>query len=88
VGTLSAAQEHQSFPSIVQYYTFNEGWGQYDTQRIVQFAHAQDPSRLWGPTSGWVDPQDQTFGLGSVFEHYSGYVSGSLQLLLDTSMIT
>ena len=72
---MSVAQEHQSFPSIVQYYTFNEGWGQYDKQRIVQFAHALDPSRLWGPTSGWVDPQDQTFGLGSVFEHYSGYVS-------------
>ena len=68
-------QEHYSFPSIVQMYTFNEGWGQYDTQKVVQFAHALNPSILWGPASGWVDPQDETFGYGSLYEHYTGYVS-------------
>lgn len=72
-----AVQEHQSFPSVVVEYTFNEGWGQYDTQAVVQFAQQKDPSRLWGPASGWEDPQDQTFGHGAVYEHYKGYVRSS-----------
>ena len=71
------AQEHLSFPSIIQYYTFNEGWGQYDTQKVVQAAHSQDPSRLWGAASGWVDPQDITADKGAKYQHYTGYVRGS-----------
>lgn len=71
-------QDHHSFPSIVQYYAFNEGWGQYDTQRIVQMGHVLDPTRLWGPTSGWVDPQDATASQGSDYEHYTGYVRSTL----------
>lgn len=55
--------------------TFNEGWGQYDTQKVVKFAHALNPSILWDAASGWVDPQDETFGYGSLYQHYTGYVS-------------
>ncbi|CAL8469103.1 g8644 [Coccomyxa elongata] len=53
-------EEHYSNPSIGIYTVFNEGWGQYDTQRIVQEAKALDPSRLWDAASGWIDPQDGT----------------------------
>lgn len=53
-------QEHYSNPSIGIYTVFNEGWGQFDTQRIVQEAKALDPSRLWDAASGWIDPQDGT----------------------------
>jgi hypothetical protein len=34
---------------------FNEGWGQYDTARIVNFIKELDPSRLVNNTSGWAD---------------------------------
>ncbi|EIE19334.1 hypothetical protein COCSUDRAFT_44686 [Coccomyxa subellipsoidea C-169] len=51
-----------------------EGWGQYDTQKVVQAAHSQDPSRLWGAASGWVDPQDITADKGAKYQHYTGYV--------------
>ncbi|EIE19333.1 hypothetical protein COCSUDRAFT_58627 [Coccomyxa subellipsoidea C-169] len=67
-------EEHLSFPSIIQYYTFNEGWGQYDTQKAVQAARSEDPSRLWGATSGWEDPQDITADKGAKYQHYTGYV--------------
>ncbi|BDA43732.1 probable beta-glucuronidase [Coccomyxa sp. Obi] len=67
-------EEHYSNPSIVQMETFNEGWGQYDTQKVVQFAHSLNPSILWDPASGWVDPQDETAGYGSRYQHYTGYV--------------
>ena len=34
---------------------FNEGWGQYDTLRVVEKAMALDSTRLFDCASGWVD---------------------------------
>ena len=34
---------------------FNEGWGQYDTPRIVDLVKQYDPSRLVDNASGWTD---------------------------------
>lgn len=44
-----------SFPSIVVWVPFNEGWGQYDTKRITEWVSAYDPSRLVDSPSGWTD---------------------------------
>ncbi len=52
-----ALQEHRSFPSIIMWVVFNEGWGQYDTQQVVQLAQSLDSSRLVDPASGWVDAE-------------------------------
>ncbi len=76
-------QDHVSFTCIGQYYAFNEGWGQYDTQRIVQMGHSLDSSRLWGAASGWIDPQDRTADqLVKTYQHYTGYVSALILYLL------
>jgi len=32
---------------------FNEGWGQYDTERIVKLTREYDPTRLVNEASGW-----------------------------------
>ncbi|MBN2416517.1 chitobiase/beta-hexosaminidase C-terminal domain-containing protein [bacterium] len=42
-------------PSIVMWVPFNEGWGQYDTERIVDYIRSLDPTRLVNNTSGWAD---------------------------------
>ncbi len=42
-------------PSIVMWVPFNEGWGQFDTARIVEFTRQLDPTRLVNNTSGWSD---------------------------------
>jgi hypothetical protein len=42
-------------PCIIMWIPFNEGWGQYDTQRIVAAIKKQDPSRLVNNASGWTD---------------------------------
>jgi len=42
-------------PSIVAWVPFNEGWGQYDTARIVDLVRRLDPTRLVVPASGWND---------------------------------
>jgi hypothetical protein len=42
-------------PSIVMWVPFNEGWGQYDTRRIVDWIKRYDPTRLVNSASGWHD---------------------------------
>jgi len=34
---------------------FNEGWGQHDTGRIVEWLKSADPTRLVNNASGWTD---------------------------------
>ncbi|MBQ7337027.1 MAG: glycoside hydrolase family 2 [Clostridia bacterium] len=40
-------------PSVVYYTIFNEGWGQYDADRLYRIGKAADPTRIWDATSGW-----------------------------------
>ncbi|MDB6018091.1 MAG: Beta-galactosidase/beta-glucuronidase [Pedosphaera sp.] len=42
-------------PSIIVWVLFNEGWGQYDTERLVPWVKTMDPSRLIDNASGWTD---------------------------------
>jgi hypothetical protein len=44
-------------PSIVQWILFNEGWGQYDTERLTGWIKNLDPTRLVDNASGWADHQ-------------------------------
>lgn len=42
-------------PSIVTWVVHNEGWGQYDNERLANWVKALDPSRLVNAASGWND---------------------------------
>jgi len=42
-------------PSIIMWVVFNEGWGQHDTERYVDYVKQLDPSRLVNNASGWTD---------------------------------
>jgi beta-galactosidase/beta-glucuronidase len=42
-------------PCIVMWVPYNEGWGQWDTARVVAMIKKLDPSRLVDNTSGWSD---------------------------------
>jgi hypothetical protein len=44
-----------NYPSIVMWVPFNEGWGQFDTARIVKWTEELDPTRLVNNASGWSD---------------------------------
>jgi hypothetical protein len=50
-------------PSIIMWVPFNEGWGQYDTERIVDMVRQLDPTRLINNASGWTDQ-----GVGDVHD--------------------
>ncbi len=45
-------------PSVVYYTIFNEGWGQYDADRIYGELKACDPTRIYDATSGWFAEKD------------------------------
>ncbi|MEA1875340.1 MAG: glycoside hydrolase family 2 TIM barrel-domain containing protein [Bacteroidota bacterium] len=73
-GTLQFEEELQELiysldnhPSIVIWVPFNEGWGQYDTERIVDYVAELDPTRLIINASGWTD-----MGVGDILDihHY------------------
>jgi len=55
-------------PSIVMWVVFNEGWGQFDTERLVEHVRQTDPTRLVNNASGWTDMK-----VGDVMDmhHYS-----------------
>ena len=40
-------------PSIINWVTFNEGWGQYETVRLTDYVRGLDQTRLIDPASGW-----------------------------------
>lgn len=40
-------------PCVIYYTIFNEGWGQYDSDRIYRELKSYDPTRIYDATSGW-----------------------------------
>ncbi|MBQ6697365.1 MAG: glycoside hydrolase family 2 [Lachnospiraceae bacterium] len=48
-------------PCIVAYTIFNEGWGQFESDRMYALAKAADPTRLYDSTSGWFAQKDNDF---------------------------
>ncbi len=64
VRVIDALRNH---PSIVMWVPFNEGWGQYESGRIVALIRATDPTRLVNHASGWYER-----GVGDVVDwhHY------------------
>jgi len=44
-----------NFPSVIVLVPFNEGWGQFDTEEVVETIRNLDSSRLINNASGWFD---------------------------------
>jgi beta-galactosidase/beta-glucuronidase len=46
---------HRNHPCIVMWVVFNEGWGQFDTERLTALVKELDPTRLVDNATGWTD---------------------------------
>ncbi len=44
-------------PSVIYYTIFNEGWGQYDADRLYTQLKELDGTRIWDAVSGWFKNQ-------------------------------
>ncbi|MDX1701070.1 MAG: glycoside hydrolase family 2 TIM barrel-domain containing protein, partial [Melioribacteraceae bacterium] len=63
-------------PSIVKWVIFNEGWGQYETERLVDWTKKLDPYRLVIGASGFMDK-----GVGDILDvhGYPGPTGAALE---------
>ena len=62
----------QNVPSVIGWVPFNEGWGQFETERVTEMVRRLDPTRTIDAASGWFD-----FGTGdfrSVHNYFSELV--------------
>jgi len=52
-------------PSVIEWIVFNEGWGQYDTERLTEWTKRYDPSRIVTNSSGWTD-----YDVGDIYDNH------------------
>ena len=45
-------------PCIVAYTIFNEGWGQFEPERMYRILRRDDPTRFYDVCSGWFEPKE------------------------------
>ncbi len=53
--TARIVRQLKNHPCIAGWVVFNEGWGQYDTARLVELVRSIDPTRPITNASGWTD---------------------------------
>lgn len=66
--TLSHLYNH---PCIVYYTIFNEAWGQFDSDTMINICKAMDGSRIFDATSGWFAQQDSD--VSSIHKYFKPY---------------
>ena len=53
--TIAHLHDH---PCVIGYTIFNEGWGQFDGDRVYRQMKALDPTRFYDTASGWFIPKE------------------------------
>jgi hypothetical protein len=76
---LDARHNH---PCIVTWVPFNEGWGQFDTVRILNWTKAYDPTRLVDGASG-----GNHFPAGDILDHHQYPGPGAPARVTDRAMV-
>jgi hypothetical protein len=69
-------------PSIVTWVPFNEGWGQFDTARILKLTKELDPTRLVDGASG-----GNHFAAGDIIDHHQYPGPGAPAEVKDRAMV-
>ena len=54
-------------PCVVGYTIFNEGWGQFEADRMYEIAKSKDPVRWFDTTSGWFAKKKSDFDSKHVY---------------------
>ncbi|MBQ8798759.1 MAG: glycoside hydrolase family 2 [Lachnospiraceae bacterium] len=54
-------------PCVVGFTIFNEGWGQFEADRMYEIAKREDGSRLYDTTSGWFAQKKSDFDSRHVY---------------------
>ncbi len=51
--SLNMIEYLKPFACVVYYTVFNEGWGQFDSNRVTRLLKETDPDKIYDSTSGW-----------------------------------
>ncbi len=78
IDTIQVLYNH---PSIIAYTIFNEGWGQFDSDRLYQLFKQCDCSRLYDMTSGWFHQKLSDFESVHMYFVNRALKSGSDKIL-------
>ncbi|MCQ2427183.1 MAG: glycoside hydrolase family 2 [Clostridia bacterium] len=70
-------------PSVIAYTVFNEGWGQFDSDRHYRLLKERDPSRLYDSTSGWFARSESDFDSPHVYFRNKKLKPGVRPMLLS-----
>ena len=70
-------------PSIIAYTVFNEGWGQFESDRLYQLMKSWDAHRLVDATSGWFAQKKSDFDSEHIYFHNEKLRIGERPLLLS-----
>ena len=55
--SLETLRHLHNHPCIIAYTIFNEGWGQFEADRLYNVLKSADPTRFYDTASGWFIPQ-------------------------------
>jgi hypothetical protein len=72
----------KNHPSVMMWVLFNEGWGQYDTERLTRWVQEMDPTRLVDSASGWTDKR-----VGDVIDMHSYPGPGTPRLEVNRAAV-
>ena len=75
-------ESRYNHPSIVVWVPFNEGWGQFDTVRILNLTKQLDPTRLVDGASG-----GNHFPAGDILDHHQYPGPGAPPAVTDRAMV-
>ncbi len=70
-------------PCIIAYTIFNEGWGQFESDRMYETAKRIDPGRLYDATSGWFTQKKSDFDSYHVYFGDEKPVPGERPMLMS-----
>lgn len=70
-------------PSVIAYTLFNEGWGQFDSDRMYERAKGLDPTRLIDSTSGWFKQAKSDFDSEHIYFRLKRLKPGKRPLLVS-----
>ncbi|MCQ2353934.1 MAG: glycoside hydrolase family 2 [Clostridia bacterium] len=59
--SINTVRHLYNHPSVIAYTIFNEGWGQFDSDRHYEVLKGIDPSRVYDSTSGWFAQKKSDF---------------------------
>ncbi len=70
-------------PCVIAYTIFNEGWGQFDGERLYHLLRGFDPTRFYDVASGWFEPRETDVDSRHVYFRNKRLKPGKRPMLLS-----